>query len=94
MRSTATGGTTYQDVRYDKYGVVVELDGQAYHDSAVARDRDALRDLAELAAGEAPTARVTYGLVYRNACRTAEWIGTLLRRRGWPGPLGRCPDCC
>lgn len=92
-RSTATGRATDQDVRYDDYDLVVELDGRAFHDTPEARDRDALRDLAELAASGSATVRVTYGLVFADACRTAEWIATVLRQRGWRGALLPCPRC-
>jgi hypothetical protein len=92
-RSTATGRVTFQDVRYRAQGVVVELDGRAFHDGPQDRDRDALRDLAELSRSDLVTTRVTYGLVYRDACRTAVLIGELLRRRGWPGLLRNCPRC-
>ncbi|WP_102142901.1 type IV toxin-antitoxin system AbiEi family antitoxin domain-containing protein [Mycobacterium hubeiense] len=92
-RSTATGQSTYQDVRYRAQGVVVELDGQAFHDSPGDRDRDALRDLAELSRSGLVTTRVTYGLVYGDACRTARLIADLLRQRGWRGRLRPCPNC-
>ena len=91
--STATGQSTYQDVRYREQGVVVELDGRAFHDSPRDRDRDALRDLAELSRSGLVTTRVTYGLVYGDACRTARLIGDLLRQRGWRGRLHTCPKC-
>lgn len=92
-RSSATGRLTYQDVHYRAQGVVVELDGRAFHDAPRDRDRDALRDLAELSRSDLITTRVTYGLVYSDACRTAVLIGDLLRRRGWPGFLRSCPRC-
>lgn len=92
-RSTATGRSTFQDVRYRAQGVVVELDGRAFHDSSRDRDRDALRDLAELSRSDLLTTRVTYGLVFGDACRTAVLIGGLLRRRGWTGRRRNCPDC-
>jgi hypothetical protein len=91
--SRATGRRSDQDVRYDQFGVIVELDGRAFHDNAPARDDDARRDLAELATSEAVTARVTYGLVFRDACRTAAWIARILRRRGWTRDFQRCPGC-
>jgi len=40
--SGATGATTAQDVRYDKYRLVVELDGRGFHDNPRAWDDDAL----------------------------------------------------
>jgi hypothetical protein len=91
--SRATGHRTDQDIRYDKYGVIVELNGRLIHDRPDAWDSDAERDLAELATSDAVTARVTYGLVFREACATARWLGLILRRRGWPGPLRSCPAC-
>lgn len=92
-RSTATGRATFQDVRYSGQGVVVELDGRAFHDSPRDRDRDALRDLAELSRSDVVTTRVTYGMVYGDACRTALLIGDVLRRRGWSGRPRCCPAC-
>lgn len=91
--SRSSGKRTDQDVRYDEFGVVIELDGRAFHDGSAARDADARRDLAELAVGGAVTARVTYGLVFRDGCWTAAMVGGLLRRRGWTGTFGRCPRC-
>lgn len=73
--------------------MVVELDGRAFHDNPSARDNDARRDLAELAVSDAVTARVTYGLVFRDPCQTARWIGRLLRRNGWAGHVERCSSC-
>ena len=92
-RSAATGRSTFQDVRYRRQGVVIELDGRAFHDSPRDRDRDALRDLAELSRSGVVTTRLTYGLVFDDACRTALLIGDLLRRRGWTGRLQSCPNC-
>nr|WP_090341144.1 hypothetical protein [Mycolicibacterium malmesburyense]CRL70893.1 hypothetical protein CPGR_01767 [Mycolicibacterium malmesburyense] len=92
-RSTATGRTTFQDVRYGRHRVVVELDGRAFHDSPRDRDRDALRDLAELSRSDLATIRLTYGLVFGDACRTAQLIGGVLRRRGWTGRVRTCPSC-
>ena len=91
--STSSGRATSQDVRYDEYGLVVELDGRAFHDSPHARDADADRDLAELAVRADATARVTYGLVFRDGCRTAARIATILMRRGWHGRPQRCAVC-
>jgi len=92
-RSRATGSATDQDVRYEKYGLIVELDGRAVHDNAQAWDNDARRDLAELATSELMTARVTYGLVFCEQCQTARWIAEVLRRQGWRGEFRRCPQC-
>lgn len=91
--SEATGRRTYRDVSYEGPGVVVELDGRAFHDGPRARDDDARRDIAEAATGGAVTLRVTYGLVFGDACRTAAWIGAVLRRRGWTGRPTPCSAC-
>lgn len=91
--SHSSGKRTDQDVRYDDFGVVIELDGRAFHDGSVARDADARRDLAELVVDAAVTARVTYGLVFRDGCWTAAMVAGLLRRRGWTGAFRRCPRC-
>jgi hypothetical protein len=91
--STATGSRTDQDVRYEKYGVVIELDGRSIHDNPGAWDADARRDLAELAVSDAVIARVTYGLVFGGQCETAGWVAQILRRQGWDGTPHRCPLC-
>ena len=92
-RFAVEGLTGMRDLVYDELGVVVELDGRAFHDTAVARDADARRDLLAAAAGDLVTVRLTYGQVFGEPCVTAARIGQLLRRRGWPGPFRRCPDC-
>jgi len=92
-RSDATGRVTFRDVLYRRQGVVVELDGRAFHDSARDRDRDALRDLAELSRSGLVTARLTYGLVFGRPCHTAALVGELLCTRGWTGRLRSCPKC-
>lgn len=92
--SHATGMLTHQDVRYDQYSLVVELDGFVFHSSPQVRDSDAARDLAELAASGASTARLTYGLVFTHPCQTAGWIAEILHHGGWGGefqPCHRCP---
>ncbi len=91
--SDATGRRTDKDVLYEAFGLVVELDGRGVHDNASAWDADACRDLAELAASGAITARVTYGLVFGDACETADRIARILQRRGWAGALRPCADC-
>lgn len=91
--SRAGGKRSDQDVRYEAYDVVVELDGRAFHDTASARNADARRDLAELAVAGAVTARVTYGLVFGEPCWTAAMVGRILRANGWTGSFLRCPRC-
>jgi hypothetical protein len=86
-------GRVYRDAPYREFGVFVELDGRAFHDSAADRDQDFERDLDTAVSSEGLTVRLTYGQVYRNGCRTLRRIATLLERRGWPGPFIDCPAC-
>jgi hypothetical protein len=87
------GSRVYRDAPYRRFGLVVELDGKAFHDSAVDRDRDFERDLETAVSAEARTVRLTYGQVFRHGCRTIERIATLLERGGWRGTFTRCPSC-
>ena len=83
----------YRDVHYRPYGVIVELDGRPFHDTSLARDQDAWRDLEAKVGEEATTIRLTYGLVFRNGCRTIRQVATLLERQGWTGTFTSCPEC-
>ena len=49
--------------------------------------------LEDLAAGRS-VARLRYGQVFGEACRTAERIGRALQARGWTGTVRRCGPCC
>lgn len=49
--SKGVEGAVHRDVVYSRYGIIVELDGQAFHASTRARDRDAGRDLDAAAEG-------------------------------------------
>ena len=82
-----------RDVVYQGFGVVVELDGRGFHDTAAARDADAARDLRAAAAQDLLTVRLTYGQVFREPCVTAARVAQLLQRRGWTGNCGRCCRC-
>ena len=83
----------YRDVDYRPYGVIVELDGRPFHDTSLARDQDAWRDLEAKVGEDATTIRLTYGLVFRNGCRTIRQVATLLERQGWTGTFTSCPEC-
>lgn len=87
------GRSAFQDVVHEKYLLVIELDGRAFHDNAAARDQDSLRDLETVVRSDRVTVRLTYGLVLRDGCRTVWAIALLLQRRGWKGTFVRCPDC-
>ncbi|WP_323792651.1 hypothetical protein [Nocardioides sp.] len=83
----------YRDVLYAAFGIIVELDGRPFHDTAGARDRDYGRDLDTAIDSGEQTVRLTYGQVLRDGCATISKIGTLLTRRGWSDPFLPCPTC-
>lgn len=87
------GRRIYRDGDYSAYGVVVELDGLAFHDGPRVRALDSMRDLETVAASERTTLRITYRQVFDEGCHTAALIGRILRRRGWRGTPKRCPHC-
>ncbi|MFD7077569.1 hypothetical protein ACFV9G_25385 [Nocardioides sp. NPDC059952] len=87
------GVSVERDVIYSAYGLVVELDGRAFHGSAAARDADHARDLDAAVARKVRTVRLTYGQVLGDPCRTAAGIGELLRFGGWEGQVRLCPAC-
>jgi len=91
VRARTTLGIAYRDVEYD--GLIVELDGRLFHDTAHQRDRDLDRDL-DLAVERQISIRLGYGQVFDRPCRTAARLAVLLGRRGWTGPPEPCgPDC-
>jgi hypothetical protein len=82
----------YRDAEYAG-GLVVELDGRLFHDTAAARDRDFDRDL-DAAVDGRTTVRISWGQVFDRPCRTAEQIGRLLQQRGWTGAPQACASEC
>jgi hypothetical protein len=92
VRGVKRGAGVFRDVRYRKYGVVVELDGKASHPASQRRDDDR-RDNAAAADG---LIILRYGWtdVTEQACETAYEVGAVMRRRGWTGALRRCGPAC
>jgi hypothetical protein len=88
----ASGNPVYRDVVYRAQGLVVELDGRLFHDSARARDRDLDRDLEGAVDGLAGV-RIGWGQAVGRPCATAEKIGRILNRLGWAGVATPCPRC-
>lgn len=80
-----------QDVRYEEFGVVVELDGRLGH-TGMGRFRDMNRDNAAAVRGEVPL-RFGWDDVHSRPCRTAAQLAHVLAGRGWPGPFSRCSRC-
>jgi hypothetical protein len=82
--------TTYSDVEYDPYGLVVELDGRAAHEDP---GRDRRRDHAGAVRGRM-TLRFGWADVHRRPCESAAAVAVLLRRAGWPSRPTRCGPHC
>lgn len=89
----ASTAVAYRDVEYDVNGLIVELDGRLFHDSARGRDRDFDRDLTAAADGQ-DSLRLSWGQVFDRACLTAQRIGTVLQRRGWREAPTACGPSC
>jgi hypothetical protein len=87
------GRRRYRDVRYKKFGVVVELDGQSAH-PANDKDRDDIRDNELLEAEGVRTFRYGWKPVAVRACATAAQVGRVLKQGGWTGIPHPCgPNC-
>lgn len=86
-------GPIYRDVLYPGFGLVVELDGRLFHDTAGQRDRDLDRDLDAAVEGRG-SIRLGWGQVYGRPCRTAGALGQILQARGWDGTPVRCGPGC
>jgi putative AbiEi antitoxin of type IV toxin-antitoxin system/uncharacterized protein DUF559 len=81
----------YRDTLYEKYGLIVELDGQVAH-PAEAKWRDARRD--NIAASQGlTTLRLGWQDVTVRPCDTAAQVAAVLARRGYTGFHGCSPDC-
>jgi hypothetical protein len=93
VADSVAGVSVERDVTHAAYGLVVELDGRAFHGSAAARDADHARDLDAAAVRAMRTVRLTYGQVLGDPCRTAVRIGELLAQGGWSGEVKSCSDC-
>ena len=80
-----------RDGVYDRYRLVIELDGRLGHEG-VGRFRDMLRDNHATLDGEA-TLRYGHADVAGTPCLVARQVASVLSARGWPGPFLRCPRC-
>ena len=92
VRDRLGAGTVFRDVEYD-VGLVAELDGRLFHDTAEQRDRDMDRDLLTAVGGKV-SVRLSYGQVYARPCWTAAAMDLLLRGRGWQGAARPCGPAC
>jgi hypothetical protein len=91
-RVTRAGQRQYQDVTYQAYGVVVELDGRVAHPEEL-RWRDVRRDNANLVERQV-TLRYGWPDVTQRPCLVATEVGAVLSGRGWDGRLRRCGATC
>jgi very-short-patch-repair endonuclease len=82
----------YEDIRYEKYGVIVELDGQQAHPEGE-RWRDTRRDNFSAASGLI-TLRYTYADIMERPCEVADEVARALASRGYTGGARRCGDSC
>ena len=87
-QTAAPRATTYSDVEYEPFGLVVELDGRAAHDSGP----DPRRDQAGAVRGRM-TLRFGWTDVHRRSCRSAAAVAVLLlpRRLARPADPRRPP---
>lgn len=92
QREVTVSGTVQRDIRYLSERTLVELDGAFGHRDAVDRWSDLQRDLDAALDGHL-TLRVGWAQVLE-ACRLAEVVAAVLRRRGWAGQPGRCSGGC
>ncbi len=93
QRRTRAGGTSqYEDIRYEEYGVIVELDGLAAHPEGE-RWRDIGRDN-QSAANGLVTLRYSYADVMDRPCQVAGEVIRTLRARGFAGSARRCGPAC
>lgn len=86
------GGRWYDDVHYQPYRTLVELDGRVAHPDR-ARWRDLRRDNAGVADGLS-VLRYGAGDVAERPCEAAAQVATVLIRNGWSGSPTPCGPGC
>jgi hypothetical protein len=86
------GGRGFRDRCYEKFGLVVELDGRQAH-PAERRGQDRNRDN-DATAGGGSTLRYDWDDITRHGCRTAAQVARSLASRGWTGQPRQCSAAC
>jgi hypothetical protein len=86
------GSRGFRDRYYQKYKLIVELDGKQYH-PLEHRGRDQDRDN-DAAATVGSTLRYGWVDVTRKRCESAEQVHAALTRGGYTGPLKPCSPTC
>lgn len=86
------GRSQWIDVEYERYGLIVELDGRVGHveDGAF---RDRLRDNSSTVR-RLSTLRYGWTDVFDDPCAVADEIAVVLRRNGWADELTPCDPTC
>ncbi|WP_020579146.1 hypothetical protein [Actinopolymorpha alba] len=87
----ASTGSKWIDVRYEAFGLIVELDGRLGHvDAGAFRDRR--RDNYSTETGYW-TLRYGWSDTFADSCAVAAQVARVLRQRGWRGQVKACPSC-
>jgi very-short-patch-repair endonuclease len=86
------GGRWYDDVHYEAYETLVELDGPNAHPEE-SRGRDRRRDNAAVGA-DLKVLRYGVDEIVGSPCEVAREVGAVLRRNGWTGRPRRCGPGC
>ncbi len=91
-RQLSVSRGTRSDGVYEEFGVVIELDGRAYHQPTASAFRDLRRDNAH---AELNLITLRYGSadVRGRPCEVAAQVAAVLRSRGWSGDYPGCPRC-
>ncbi|MCL1906352.1 MAG: endonuclease domain-containing protein [Propionibacteriaceae bacterium] len=91
QRQVSPTGRYRVDHWYQRYHLIIEVDGKAYHQGAAAIN-DIDRDNHHQAAG-ITTLRLTWSHVAKTPCATARLVGKILQQAGWKGKLRQCGQC-
>jgi very-short-patch-repair endonuclease len=93
VRDRLAGRSIARDVLYERFGLVVELDGTMGHVGLEDRFTDLGRD-----AAAAQTGLITLRYVWREVagrpCAVARQVAGVLAARGWTGQPRRCGPSC
>ena len=86
------GSKGFRDRYYEKYGLIVELDGKEFHPEEQ-RGQDRARDNEAIATSGA-TLRYGWPDVTRTPCESATQVYRALLRRGYRGTIRQCSATC
>lgn len=91
-RERLGGATVMRDVDYEAFGLIVELDGEEFHQGRRHQD-DLARDVRAVL-DRRVTIRLGWHQVFDSGCATAAQIGLLLAAGGWTGRPRPCSPSC